>query len=414
MGEVGLTRRSFSLGGAALIATPAFAARPAQIQTGLDRLIAGEGANNRGHKVALLTHAGARDAKGRRSVDAVAGIAGLELTALLSPEHGLSGSAAAGEHVADARDAATGLPVYSLYGARRAPPPELLRQIDTVLIDLQDIGLRCFTYAATMSDVMRAAAKQGVRVMVLDRPNPLGGLKIDGPLMDPALASPVGALPTPFRHGLTLGELAGLIQANERLELDLSVLPMRGWTPAMGSTVFGKGQLPFTPPSPNLRSPGAVLAYAASVLLEGCNVSEGRGTARPFETLGAPWCDGPALARALSALRLPGVRFSPLRFTPTSSKHAGQTCSGIRFVVLDETRYDPLLTGLSIVAALRRLHPQDFTFLLGERPFFDLLIGQSWVREALLLAEPAKAIVQRWQGDADRFRRLVPRFRIYS
>jgi uncharacterized protein YbbC (DUF1343 family) len=302
----------------------------------------------------------------------------------------------------------------SLYGARRAPPPELLRQIDTVLIDLQDIGLRCFTYAATMSDVMRAAAKQGVRVMVLDRPNPLGGLKIDGPLMDPALASPVGALPTPFRHGLTLGELAGLIQANERLELDLSVLPMRGWTPAMGSTVFGKGQLPFTPPSPNLRSPGAVLAYAASVLLEGCNVSEGRGTARPFETLGAPWCDGPALARALSALRLPGVRFSPLRFTPTSSKHAGQTCSGIRFVVLDETRYDPLLTGLSIVAALRRLHPQDFTFLLGERPFFDLLIGQSWVREALLLAEPAKAIVQRWQGDADRFRRLVPRFRIYS
>lgn len=409
-----LTRRAFTLGSAALAAVPlSAAAKTPTIQTGLDRLVAGDGANNRGRKVALLTHAGAIDARGRRSVDAVAGIAGLDLVALLSPEHGLSGSAAAGQHVADGRDAATGLPIHSLYGARRTPPAELLSQVDTVLIDLQDIGLRCFTYAATMIDVMRAASSAGVRVMVLDRPNPLGGLKIDGPLMAPALASPVGALPTPFRHGLTLGELAGLVQANERLELDLSVLPMRGWAPSMGSAVFGPHQLRFTPPSPNLRSPRAILAYAATVLIEGCNVSEGRGTDRPFETLGAPWCDGRAVADALRALRLPGVRFSPLRFTPATSKYAGQPCSGVRFEVRDEAAYDPLLTGLSIIAALRRLHPAEFSFPPAARPFFDSLIGQSWVREALLEGIAPAAIVRRWQGDAEQFRKVVPRFRIY-
>ena len=385
-----------------------------QLRTGLDLLAAGKGQAGLGQRVALLTHAGAVDAQGRRSVDVVHGLLGDRLTALLSPEHGLAGKVAAGEKVADDRDAASGLPIISLYGARREPPSELLERIDTLVIDLQDVGLRPFTYAATMADCLRAAARHKLAVLVLDRPNPLGGVKIDGPLVDPALTSNVGALPAPFRHGLTMGELARLIQTSERLECNLAVVQMDGWRRTMGSAAFRRGGVPFAPPSPNLRAPGAILAYAATVLIEGTNLSEGRGTARPFETVGAPWCDGKALAKTMSDLKLPGVRFAPVRFTPTASKHSGQACGGIGFTVRDEAAYDPLLTGLSLIAAVRRQHPQDFAFLEGKRPFFDLLIGQSWVRAALIAGDPPARIVSRWQEDAARFRRIVPRFQIYT
>lgn len=402
-----LSRRAFSLGAAALPLAPAIGGKAPKLQTGLDRLVAGEGRSSMGGRIALLTHAGARDASGRRSVDAVAEVAGKKLLGLLSPEHGLDGKAAAGAAVPDGRDAATGLPVYSLYGQEGRRPQALLDQIDTIMVDLQDVGLRPFTYAATMIDVLHMAQQGGKQVYLLDRPNPLGGAKIDGPFVDPALASKVSALPTPFRHGLTITEVAVQVYANENMRFDIGGLAMKGWNRSIASEVFAPGGLAFTPPSPNLPSPAAVLAYAATVLVEGTNLSEGRGTPRPFETIGAPWCDGPRLAAAMTLLKLPGVRFAAGSFTPKSSKHAGKRCGGVQFSVTDEQAYDPLLTGLSLVAAVRQLHPKQFAFLQGQRPFFDLLIGQTWVREALLAGDAPAAIMQRWQGDVARFRRAA-------
>lgn len=402
-----LSRRAFALGAAALPLAPAIGGKAPKVQTGLDRLVAGEGRESMGERIALLTHAGARDAAGRRSVDAVAAVAGKRLLGLLSPEHGLDGKAAAGAAVPDGRDGATGLPVYSLYGQEGRRPQALLDQVDTIMVDLQDVGLRPYTYAATMIDVLHMANDGGQKVYLLDRPNPLGGVTIDGPLVDPALASKVSALPTPFRHGMTITELAVQVYANENMRFDIGGLAMKGWSRAMGSEVFAPGGLPFTPPSPNLRSVQGVLAYAATVLIEGTNLSEGRGTPRPFETIGAPWCNGARLAGTLSALRLPGVRFAPASFIPTTSKHAGKRCGGVSFKVLGEAAYDPLLTGLSLIAALRQLHPGQFAFLDGKRPFFDLLIGQSWVREALLAGDAPATIMQRWQSDLTRFRRAA-------
>lgn len=417
---VGLTlsRRAFALGvGSAGLAAPVLAQRNPRIAyqgCGLDMLARDPSLAGDGKTFALLTHAGAIDARGRRSVDVVTGVLGDRLVALLSPEHGLGGKAAAGEAVADTRDAASGLPVTSLYGTRKEPPAELLARIEVLIIDLQDVGLRPFTYAATMADAMRAASAAGVRVVVLDRPNPLGGLAVDGPRPEQGFTSPVAALPLPFRHGLTMGELARFAHGHYGLASRLNVVRCEGWVRAESTGIYrGKPRVPFAAPSPNLRSPQAVLAYAASVLIEGTNLSEGRGTARPFEAIGAPWCRGEKLAKAMTALALPGVRFAPLSFTPTASKHAGKRCGGLRFEVLDEERYDPLLTGLSLVAAAYRLHPGHFAFLPGERPFFDLLIGNGWVRPMLLAGDPPARIIRKWQGDVEAFKAEREEFLLY-
>jgi uncharacterized protein YbbC (DUF1343 family) len=413
-----LSRRAFALGvGSAGLAMPVHAQqalRAAYQGCGLDMLARDPSLVGHGKAFALLTHAGAVDARGRRSVDVVKGLLGDRLVALLSPEHGLAGKAAAGEVVGDSRDAASGLPVTSLYGARKEPPAELLARIDTLIIDLQDVGLRPFTYAPTMVDAMRAASAAGVRVLVLDRPNPLGGLAVDGPRPEPGFTSPVSALPLPFRHGLTIGETAQFMFRHLRLEGDLQVVHNQSWQRANGIGIWrDKPPRPFAAPSPNLRSPQAVLAYAASVLIEGTNLSEGRGTARPFETIGAPWCRGEKLAKAMTALALPGVRFASLSFTPTASKHAGKRCGGVQFEVLDEERYDPLLTGLSLIAAAHRLHDGHFAFLPGERPFFDLLIGNAWVRSKLLAGDPPARIIKRWQGDVEAFKAERKDFLLY-
>ncbi len=413
MGTVILTRRAFTFGAgaAALAAGGSRAAAPRRVLAGLDGLLAGEARMLRGKRVALLTNDSAVDRLGRRAVDAIRINGVCDIVALLSPEHGLHGAAQAGAMVEDGRDAATGLPIYSLYGPRREPPAELLKKIDWIVVDLPDVGLRPFTYAGTIIDVLAAAFAAGVRTMVLDRPNPLGGTVVDGPLPDPQLISPVAALPVPLRHGMTIAELARLGAAQRGLPI--STLAMQGWERGMGIEVYDGGQLPFNPPSPNLRSPQAMLAYAASVLVEGTNLSEGRGTPRPFEMIGAPWIDGGLLSVALTRLRMPGVRFSPVRFTPDSSKHAGIECGGVRFKVTDQARYQPLLTGLALLAEARRADPDRFAFLPGERPFFDLLTGQAWLREALLADQPPERIAARWRTDAEGFRATRGQFLLY-
>jgi uncharacterized protein YbbC (DUF1343 family) len=383
------------------------------VRTGLDRVLA-DSSPLKGKRIGLLTHDAAVTAQGLRGVDALAALPEVTLSALFAPEHGLSGTAAAGEHVGDARDGKTGVPVFSLYGARRAPEPGQLAGLDLLVIDLQDVGLRCYTYAGTAIAAMEAAARVKLPVLLLDRPNPLGGLVYEGPGLDDAFveSSAVSAMPTLYRHGLTLGEITRyLILGGFGWNIALSKLD--GWTRAMGTEIYGPGGLPFAAPSPNLRSPAAILAYAASVLVEGTNISEGRGSEAPFQLIGAPWIDGAALAKALAREKLPGVKFAPAQFTPSTSKHAGLACAGVRLTVTDERPYRAFDTGVALASALRRQNPAKFVFLPGKPPFFDLLAGRSFVREAITEGRDRRAIIDACLPDRRRGMEWLTSGRLY-
>ncbi|MFM6930902.1 MAG: exo-beta-N-acetylmuramidase NamZ domain-containing protein [Novosphingobium sp.] len=391
-----LSRRAALAAGGALTLAGRLSAAPRttpNVRTGLDRVLA-DPTPLKGKRIGLLTHDAALSADGRRGVDALAALPEVHITTLFAPEHGLAGTAAAGERIGDARDGRTGLPVYSLYGTRPAPEPAQLAGLDLLVIDLQDVGLRCYTYAGTALKAMEVAATVKLPVLLLDRPNPLGGLVFEGPALEEQWLgkTPVTALPTLYRHGLTLGEITRYLTLGG-FGGNIALSTLDGWTRGMGTEVFGPGGLPFAPPSPNLRSPAAILAYAASVLVEGTNVSEGRGSDAPFELIGAPWIDGAALAKALARQKLPGVRFAPARFTPASSKHAGQSCGGVRLTVTDERRYRAFKTGVALVCALRTQAPERFAFLPGNPPFFDLLAGRGLVLQSIAngCAEPAVA-----------------------
>lgn len=365
--------------------------------TGLDRL-AGDQAHRLANKrIALLTHAAGVDRAGVRGIDRLAALPDTRLSMILSPEHGLNSRAAAGEHVDSGRDGASGLPVHSLYGASREPDPALFAEIDTIIVDLQDCGARPFTYSSTLAAVLRVAAQTGTQVIVADRPNPLGGVAMEGPMLDPALASFVGAHDVPLRHGLTFGELAQMINAEAGIGAMLDIVPMTGWWRGDSFAPFMDGRLPFVLPSPNLRSPSALLTYPGTVLIEGTNVSEGRGSNRPFETIGAPFIKGEQLEAALNQAGLASVEFVPAQFTPETSKFAGQPCEGVSIWASDNADFLPVRTGLTILATVLRLYPADVQFLPGARPFFDLLIGQPWVRPALLAGTPVAEIEARWQ-----------------
>lgn len=404
-----LPRRAVLVGGAALAAmplrVPAAPRGGPRLRSGLDRVL-DEGLDQlRGQRIAMLTHDAAVTAAGQRGVDAMAALPGVTLTALFAPEHGLSGVAPAGARVDDLRDGRTGLPVFSLYGRRRAPEPAQLAGIDLLVIDLQDIGLRCYTYIGTALAAMEAAAAARIKVLILDRPNPLGGVAIEGPLVDgdKAFATPVTALPVPYRHGWTLGEVTRwLTQSGFGSRITVSRLD--GWRRDMGTAFYAPGALPFAAPSPSLRRPAAILAYAATVLLEGTNLSEGRGSDAPFEQFGAPWVKAAALAKAMAAARLPGVRFSPASFVPSASKHAGTLCHGLHLTVTDEARFNGFATGAHLIAQLRRLHPESFAFLPGTPPFFDLLAGRGWVRAALEGGEAAAKVASRADSEVRRWR----------
>ena len=357
----------------------------------------------RGRRVGLVTNATGLDSELRSDVDRFAAHPDFTLVALFGPEHGVRGDVQAGDHVASARDAATGLPVHSLYGEHREPTPAMLDGIDVLVFDIQDVGTRFYTYPYTLAGVMRAAKRAGIPVVVADRPDPLGGVRVEGPVLDPALASFVGQFPIPIRHGMTLGELATLFNTAFGIGADLHVVAMQGWR--RGDEPL-RGALPWVPPSPNMPTPDTALVYPGMGLLEGTNVSEGRGTTRPFETVGAPWVDAPALAARLNAMGLPGVRFRPTWFTPTFSKHAGQACAGVQLHVTDRNTFRPVRTGLAVLKALHDQHPKDFAFLSGEPPFFDRLAGVGDLRAAIERGDALDAIEAGWQPGLAKFEAL--------
>lgn len=397
----------------AYAADPAFVAKvPIQhITPGIEVLLTERLDLLQGKRVALLTNQTGVDRKGHSSVDLLRAQSGFTLVALFSPEHGVRGEAQAGEKVASGVDARTGLPIHSLYGETKIATPEMMAGIDVMLVDLQDVGTRFYTYSSTLLYMLRAAEREGVEVIVLDRPNPQGGVMIEGPVLEPAFTSFVGSFAMPVRHGMTLGELAQMFVGEEKLRTRLRVIAMRGWTRAMHP--YFAWDLPWVPPSPNMLSPKTALVYPGTALFEGTNISEGRGSAKPFEYIGAPFIDGAALAERMNAAGLPGVAFKPVSFTPTFSKFAGQACHGVWVIPTDRRTFMPFRTGVALVKAVHDLYPGQFQFGAGEPAFFDLLAGTDAVRKGILAGQDVESIEQQWQARLAGFGAMRARYLIY-
>ncbi len=366
-----------------------------------------------GLRVALLACPSSVDGDLRSSVERLHRHPAVNLVALFGPEHGIRGDAQAGSAVASATDFRTGLPVYSLYGETQKPTAELLRGVDVIIIDLQDAGVRFYTFLATALHVMRAAKAARVTVILLDRPAPINGNRIEGPILDPAYTSFVGPYPLPIRYGMTLGEVARLV--NERdIGCDLMVIALRGWS---RSQWFDETGLPFIPSSPNLPTLDAVTLYPGTCLIEGANLSEGRGTTRPFEYIGAPWIDAESLADQLNDLSLAGVRFRPVYFVPTFSKHQGELCAGVHIYVTKRETCQPVSAMLHVLQTLKRRYPDNFAWRQawseGARPPIDLLWGSDRLRRHMDADEPVESLIQSWQPDLREFERLRADYLLY-
>jgi len=387
------------------------------VQTGLDILLGEEIAGLRGRRVGVLCHPASVDSRLVHIVDALAA-AQVNLTRLFGPEHGIRGEAQDMIGVAGNRDPRTGIPVTSLYGETAlslAPTAVELADIDVLLVDLQDVGSRYYTFIWTMALCLQSAARAGVAVVVLDRPNPIGGASIEGGEVAPWAESFVGLGSVPIRHGLTIGEVARLVRVGmpwggERfakpLDCDLQVVAMRRWK---RGDFFDATGLPWVLPSPNMPTVDTALVYPGLCLLEGTNISEGRGTTRPFEIVGAPFVDGYRLAESLAADRLPGVRFRPLSFRPTFHKFAGQVCGGVQIHVLDRLAFRPYLTGVAILRALRALVGEAFRWrtekyeFVSDRPAIDLLTGGDAIRKGIEAGVSLDDLRASWQSAEDAF-----------
>lgn len=329
---------------------------PRVVLTGIDVLEKEDFARLRGRNIGLITNQTGINRQGVSDIQILHAASHVNLAAIFNPEHGLFGKLDE-ESIENSVDPVTGIEVFSLYGATRRPTSEMLAGIDTLVFDIQDIGTRFYTYISTMGYAMQAAAENGVAFMVLDRPNPINGIAVEGPVLDDGKQSFTGFHRLPVRHGMTVGELARMFRAELGLELDLEVVPLEGWR---RTDFFDDTGLPWVNPSPNMRSLTEALLYPGIGLLETTNLSVGRGTDTPFELFGAPWLDGERLALELQRLGLPGVEFSPIAFTPSASKFKAEPCRGVSIRITDRLLFDPLHTGFEIALQLRRGYPQQW------------------------------------------------------
>ncbi|MDP9362655.1 MAG: DUF1343 domain-containing protein [Chloroflexota bacterium] len=382
------------------------------VETGLAVLLAEGHPALEGRRLGLLTNPTGVDCRLRSTVDLLLADPRFRLVALFGPEHGVRGDAQAGEAVASGTDPRTGLPAYSLYGRTRRPTPAMLSGLDALVVDLQDVGVRYATYASTTILAQEAAAEASIPLVILDRPNPLGGERIEGGLLGPAWESFVGAHPVPVRHGLTLGELAQLVAA-ERGWPEPVVVPLRGWQRGWW---FDETGLPWVQPSPNLPTLDALTLYPGTCLLEGTNLPEGRGTTRPFELVGAPWLDPHAFAEELSRRDVPGLVARPAYFVSTFSKHAGVRCGGVQLHVVDREALRPVALGLHLLDAVRRLDPGAFDWVVDEvgRRFVDVLLGGDEPRTALETGADVERIESQWEGEAAAFGERRRLFLLYG
>ncbi|MFQ5668905.1 MAG: exo-beta-N-acetylmuramidase NamZ domain-containing protein [Acidobacteriota bacterium] len=362
-----------------------------------------------GRRIGLLANPASVDRRLVHAADRLRALPGVELAALFGPEHGLRGGAQDMEAVESRTDSATGLPVYSLYGERAAslsPTQAMLRELDLLVCDLPDVGARYYTYSATVLHVLREAASVGLPVLVTDRPNPLGGEVVEGPGLDPGFESFVGCAPIPVRHGLTMGELALFFKQTLVPEVDLEVIPMRGWC---RSFLWEDTGLAWVPPSPNMPTTETAFVYPGACLVEGTNLSEGRGTTRPFEWVGAPWVDAHALASELNALGRPGVRFRAHWFRPLAQKWQGATCGGVQVHVTRREYFRAFPAYVALLAAVRRQDPARFAWRTDPYEFedgrlaIDLLSGSGRLRRDLEAARPLAAMEEEWRREAEAF-----------
>jgi uncharacterized protein YbbC (DUF1343 family) len=379
--------------------TPA-PAEPAVVLPGIDVFMADIPQALRGKRVGLITNPGGISRSGQSDIDLIAASRELKLVALFAAEHGIRGVAAAGAHVSDEVDAKTGVPIYSLYGGEdRGPTPEMLANVDAIIYDLPEVGGRTWTYVSTMALAMQAAAKKGIPFIVLDRPNPIGGEIVEGGLVDSGYRSFVGMYPIPARHGMTVGELATLFNTKFGIGANLTVVKAANWKRSQWFTDTG---LPWVNPSPNLRSPAALNDYPGTVYFEGTNVSEGRGTDRPFEQVGAPWLDAATVARTMNDRHLPGIRFEAITMPveKTAAKYPGLTIPAIRFVITDREAYRPVSMALILIDEIRRQHPAEFKW----GGSIDRLTGSDKARKAID-AGTLPALLATWDSVAAQFKR---------
>ena len=390
---------------------PAGAASPAAtavVKPGLETFLANVPERLRGKRFAFLTNSSAIDRSSTSAIDLVAQHKDLKLVALLAPEHGIRGDAMNGVRIEDEVDSKTGVPVYSLYKAEdRGPSDAMLKDADFILYDLQEVGGRTWTYVSSMALSMQAAARKKIPIVVLDRPNPIGGEIIEGALLDSAFKSFVGIYPIPARHGMTVGELAQLFNQKYGIGADLIVAKVEGWKRSQWQDETG---IPWVNPSPNLRSLAALTSYPGTVYFEGTTLSEGRGTDRPFEQIGAPWLNATEVARVMNEKRLPGIRFEAITMAvaPTAAKHKGLTIPAIRFVITDRNAYRPVRTSLMLIDEIKRQHPKDFAW----RPSIDRLTGTDKVRLAIDAGQLAP-VLEQWDREAEQFRESRKPYLLY-
>ncbi len=390
--------------------------KPPKVATGLERLFDAHTACLRRQRVGLIANQSSVDPWLRHAVDRLREATEGELVMLFGPEHGIAGHAQDLNEVGDSADPSSGIPVMSLYGDTRIPTPKMLEGIDALIFDIQDVGARYYTFIWTMAHAMEACARDGKKMIVLDRPNPIGGVHVEGNLIEKSHVSFVGLYPIANRHGMTVGELAQLFNVEYGIGCDLTIVPMKGWT---RSQWFDETGLPWVMPSPNMPTLDTALVYSGACLFEGTNLSEGRGTTRPFELMGAPWFDPHRLIAELEKEDLPGVRLRPVTFQPAFQKFAGQLCAGLQQHVVDRESYRPVRTGLAILKAARKLWPREFRWRPPpyeyemKRPAIDVLAGNSRVREQIDADAPLAEIEGGWQDELTRFRELRSRYLLY-
>jgi uncharacterized protein YbbC (DUF1343 family) len=378
-------------------------ARNEPVLAGIDVLAAEGFARLRGKRVGLLTNQTGQSRGGESTIDLIARAPGVTLVSLFSPEHGIRGQL--DDNVPSSRDEKTGLPIHSLYGDTRRPTAAMLEGIDTLVVDLQDIGARIYTYPATVGYILEEAVQRKIAVVLLDRPNPVNGFDVEGPMLDTSAIGFNGYVPMPIRHGMTLGELARLFNGEKKIGADLTVVPMKNWR---RDDWFDQTGLRWANPSPNMCNLLQATLYPGVGAIEYSNVSVGRGTDTPFEQIGAPWIDGVQLADLLNARLIPGVRFYPVRFTPAASKFAREECQGVFMMVTDRAALRPVRLGVELAAALHKLYGAKFELEPSDR-----LFGSREVVTRIRSGEDPTAIAGSWAAAEARWRLLRAKYLLY-
>lgn len=383
-------------------------AMPVKVQLGIDRIDQYLPLFE-GKRVGLITNQTGINSEYTSSIDVL--MEKTNLVALYSPEHGIRGNVTAGKGVDTAIDVKTGLPVYSLYGATKKPSPEMLKDIDVLVFDIQDVGARFYTYIYTMAYAMQSSAEQGKTFVVLDRPNPVGGEIVEGGILKPGFESFIGMYPIPIRHGMTVGELARFFNTEFGIGCNLAVVPMAGWQRSM---FFEQTGVPWVMTSPNMPTVDTTIVYSGIGIFGGTNVSEGVGTTRPFEFVGAPWLDALELADRMNKLALPGVVFRPAHFTPLYSKQQGKVCAGVQIHVTDKKAYRAVKTGVYLMATIKELSGENFRFARSgeiEESSIDLAIGDDVLRKG---SYPPDELVRKWEQEADNFKKMAKKYYLYE